>query len=63
MSVFHLNYIYYSTKDWNKTIPGLLNDRKVLFSEFSLRKDIGIKKQNALTAELEENFLEIKSDI
>lgn len=62
MSVFHLNYIYYCTKDRNKTISGLLNDRKVPFSEFSFRKDIGIKKQNALTAELwGENFLRLKA--
>lgn len=43
MSVFHLNDIYYCTKDRNKTISGLLNDRKVMFSKFSLRKDSGIK--------------------
>lgn len=44
MAVFHLNDIYYCTKDRNKTISGLLNDRKVMFSKFYLRKDIGIKK-------------------
>lgn len=62
MSVFHLNYIYCCTKDRNKTISGLLNDRKVLFPKFYLWKDTGIKKQNALTAELwEEIFLRLKA--
>lgn len=27
MSVFHLNDIYYCTKDRNKTISGLLNEK------------------------------------
>lgn len=62
MSIFHLNYTYYCTKDRSKTISGLPNDKKMPFSKFPFRKDIGIKKQNALTAEhWGEIFLRLKA--